>query len=416
MDWFCYRQGHAYCEDEPLARLADHYGTPLYVYSGATLRRHCENFVQAFQSYPTLACFAVKACSNMALLRMIGESGLGADIVSVGELERAVQAGIDPSRIVFSGVGKQVHEMQRAVDLEIYAFNVESDFELAQLNQAAGEMGKRARVSLRVNPHIDAKTNPKIATGLHSTKFGMTEDSADALLLNWSLYPHLDLVGMSCHIGSQILDLQPLRQAAESMARMARRLHDRGHALEFIDMGGGLGIRYKEEIPPTLEEYAQTLIDVLKPTGLRLLVEPGRVIAGNAGIMLTRVLGVKDTGQKRFVIVDGAMNDLLRPTLYESFHDILPAEQPDDQGSEQLVDVVGPICETGDFLGLDRKLGFVKEGDLLFVRGTGAYAASMASQYNSRPRAAEVLIDQNKVNLIRRRETLSDLWALEQEP
>ncbi len=413
MDDFQFQQGVAHCEGVSLEELAKAYGTPLYVYSAATLQRHCQNFLTAFAQHPTLACYAVKASSNLHLLQLMFRQGLGADVVSVGEMERALKAGLTPDRLVFSGVGKQDDELARGLDLGIYAFNVESAFELERLQSLALARGCKARVSLRVNPHIDAKTNPKIATGLHSTKFGISEELAVSLAQSLRHSTTISLVGISCHIGSQILDLNPLSEAARRMAGLAQSLQSIGMALEFIDMGGGLGIRYDQELPPTLEAYAETLLREVAPTGLRLVVEPGRVLVGNAGILLTRVIGVKETGEKSFVITDAAMNDLVRPTLYDAFHAIEPVREH-LLVEERRGDIVGPVCETGDFLGLNRPIGGIGAGDLLLVRGVGAYGASMASQYNSRPRAAEVLVSGREARVIRRRETLADLWRHEE--
>lgn len=413
MDHFQYSESEAYCERVPLKVIAERIGTPAYVYSRATLRRHLEQLLEAFAIYPTLACFAVKANSNLTLLGEVARAGLGADVVSVGELERALKAGIPAQKIVFSGVGKTEPEIVRGLEAEILSFNVESEAELAQILATAKKQGKTARVTLRLNPNIDAKTNPYIATGLYSTKFGIPEDQLETLLPLFA-DSHLKLVGLSCHIGSQILTTDPFREAANRMAQAAMSLKKNGFELEFIDMGGGVGIRYDEESPPSLQAYAQTLADALAPTGLKLIIEPGRVVVGNAGVLLTKVIYSKKSPTKNFTIVDAAMNDLLRPSIYGSKHTILPVQLSD--GRVEVTDVVGPVCESGDFLAKEIELPQQEPGDLLFVRGCGAYAATMASNYNSRPRAPEVLVDGDHFFVIRRRETMDDLLRNETIP
>lgn len=394
-----------------LETLAGKVGTPAYIYSQATLTHHCLELTAAFANYPTLACFAVKANSNLSLLKTIFAQGFGADLVSIGELERALLASAPPQKIIFSGVGKRDDELARALDVGIYAFNVESAYELESLARLSRAKGKIARVSLRINPNIDAKTNEKIATGLYSTKFGLTEGEAEPL---FSIIAQnadaLKLVGIGCHIGSQIIELGPINDAARRMAELAVSLQQRGMALEFLDLGGGLGIRYRDESPPSLAAYAATLVQHTKPTGLRLVIEPGRVIAGNTGILLTRVIGVKRTPNRHFVVVDAAMNDLIRPTLYDAFHDIVPVVQTPGDAPNSLCDFVGPVCETGDFLGKDRRVPLPQVGDLFAIRSAGAYGASMASQYNSRPRAVEVLVDDAHWRIVKPREVLADLW------
>ena len=403
-----------FCEDVALRDIAQAHGTPAYVYSRATLSRHCQKLTEAFAAYPTLACFAVKANSNLHYLREVFSHGLGADLVSLGELERSKIAGVDPRKVVFSGVGKRDDEIAAALDMDILSFNVESEFELANIARLAGERGVVANISLRINPNIDAKTNPKITTGLYNTKFGLSEDLARKLIAEIRQMSQLRLVGLACHIGSQITDLGPLQQAAQRMAAFCTEVRGEVPDLELINMGGGLGIRYRDENPPGLEDYAQTLINAISPTGLKLVIEPGRVLAGNTGVLLTRVIGVKTTPEKTFVVVDGAMNDLLRPSMYDSFHDIVAVDESPGS-SEVIADFVGPVCETGDTLGKDREVSLPQAGDLYVVRGCGAYAASMSFQYNSRPRVPELLVDGSEVRLIRRRERLEDLWALEGE-
>lgn len=415
LDHFIYKNETAYCEDVSLSEIADAVGTPAYIYSSATLDAHCQALGKAFKEYPTLLCFAVKASSNISVLRKIFANQYGADVVSVGELERALIAGANPRDIIYSGVGKRADEIQRALDAGIYAFNVESEFELRHISAVAKAKKKKARISLRFNPNIDAKTHPKIATGLFSTKFGIPEPQAKTLLAAIKADPFLSLVGLGCHIGSQIVEISPLAEAAARMAALSDEVRAAGFPLEFVNMGGGLGIRYKDENPPSPETYASTLINAVRPTGLRLLVEPGRVVVGNAGVLLTRVIGTKDNGKRIFIIVDAAMNDLLRPSIYGSFHSILPCDTVEgaDHQNSGNVDVVGPICETGDFLGLDRNLKTPAEGALLFVRSCGAYGSSMASNYNSRPRSPEVLVSGKTFKIIRPRESLESLWASE---
>lgn len=414
MDFFQYKSGQLHCEDLRLADLADKYGTPSYIYSRATLLRHCRRLLKAFENYPTTACFAVKSNSNLTVLRTIFGEGFGADLVSAGELERSLKAGVAPEKIVFSGVGKLDHEIIDGLNADILSFNVESDFELRSIARLAKDAGKVARVSLRINPNIDAKTNEKIATGLYSTKFGIPETELAAHLAIVKDSPNLKLVGVACHIGSQITELSPLRDAATRMAQVAKDVVAAGFQLELVDMGGGLGIRYSSESTPELEDYASTLISAIKPTGLRLVIEPGRVLVGNIGILLSRVIGVKKTPQKNFVILDAAMNDLMRPTLYGSYHDIVPVNETAANEEPQLCDFVGPICETGDYIGKDRSAPVPKAGDLFAVRGCGAYAAIMASNYNSRGIAPEIMIDGRDANIVRRRQKPAEIWQYEE--
>lgn len=412
MDFFQYKDGQLFCEDTSLTTLADLHGTPSYIYSRATLERHCRRLLAAFSSYPTTACFAVKSNSNLTVLGTIFSEGFGADLVSAGELKRSLKAGVEPKKIVFSGVGKLDDEIKAGLDAGIMSFNVESDFELRAIARLAKERGTVARVSLRINPNIDAKTNEKIATGLYTTKFGIPETELAAHLAIIKESPHLKLVGVACHIGSQITELNPLREAGLRMAQVAKDVMAAGFPLELIDMGGGLGIRYSSETTPELEDYASTLIDAVRSTGLHLVIEPGRVLVGNIGILLSRVIGVKKTPKKHFIVLDAAMNDLMRPTLYGSYHDIVPVGQ--SSGSKQLCDFVGPICETGDFLGKDRELPVPNAGDLFAIRGCGAYAAIMANNYNSRGMAPEIMIDGKNAKIIRRRQTVDEIWQYEE--
>ena len=412
MDHFQYRDGETFCEGVSLSKLADAVGTPAYVYSRTTLKKHLKRIKEAFSAYPTLPCFAVKANSNLAILRDIFSEGFGADLVSGGEYQRSMNAGVVPDQIVFSGVGKKEEEIEMALKGGLLSFNVESAFELATIDRIAKSLAVKAPVCFRVNPNIDAKTNPKIATGLFSTKFGIVEAEVRDLAANLSEFENVELVGVACHIGSQITDIRPMGEAADRMAHLAKDLLNEGHPLKFINMGGGLGIRYKDEPQPNVEEYADLLINHIKPTGLQLIIEPGRVLVGNVGVLLNRVIGVKKTPQKSFAIVDGAMNDVLRPSLYDSYHEILPVNEC-KEGAQENYDVVGPICETGDYFGKDRKMPQLKAGDLIYLRGCGAYSASMASNYNSRPRSVEVLVDGNAFHVVKPRETLEDLWKNE---
>lgn len=413
MDFFSYHDGQLSCEQLPLAQIAELVGTPTYVYSRGAISERCRAILQAFSSYPTTACFAVKSNSNLTLLRDIFSHGFGADLVSLGELERALLAGAQPSKIVFSGVGKRNDEIARALEVGIATFNVESAYELEQIASVAAARGDIAPICLRINPNIDAKTNPKIATGLYSTKFGLPENEIDDLVARIKELPSLRLIGLACHIGSQIVDLAPLRDAALRLTELSQRLMSAGFKLELIDLGGGLGIRYGEENPPTLADYAGEILRAVRPTGLPLVIEPGRAVIGNAGVLLTKVLGVKKTPHKSFVVIDAAMNDLLRPTLYNAYHAVEPVGLKNTQGSMELCDFVGPICETGDYLAKDRQTVPPKVGDLYVIRSCGAYGASMASHYNSRTIASEILVDEDRYFVIRQRESLNRLWEME---
>jgi diaminopimelate decarboxylase len=414
LDYFNYKNGEAFCEDVSLTSLASQYDTPLYVYSKATLLRHCKNLLDAFKDYPTLACFAVKANSNISYLSEIFKCGFGADIVSIGELERALNAGCDPKKIVYSGVGKKPEDLEQALNRGILSFNVESAFELDLVEQIAAKKNVAANISLRINPNIDAKTNPKISTGLNTTKFGLSENIIEAMLIDIKKRQHLRLTGLACHIGSQMIGLGPVKAAAQRLVFWAKKALALGLPLENIDMGGGLGIRYDSENPPELADYARTLICEVKPTNLKLLIEPGRVIAGNTGVLLSKVIGVKATPEKNFLVIDAAMTELLRPAMYAAFHDILPVKAARiGKKNSRTFDVVGPVCETSDLLGEGRSFENPAAGDLVYVRGAGAYGFSMSSNYNTRPRVAEVMVDGSKATLIRRREKLADLWREE---
>jgi len=412
MDHFNYRDGRLFAEDVALEDIAARHGTPCYVYSRATLERHWRAFDEALAPLAHLVCYAVKANSNLAVLNVMARLGSGFDIVSVGELERVLAAGGAPGHIVFSGVGKRAEEMRRALEVGIRCFNVESGAELERLNTVAGELGVRAPVSLRVNPDVDARTHPYISTGLKENKFGIAIEEAPAVYARAAELAHIDVQGVDCHIGSQLTDTAPFADALERVLALIGRLAAEGIALRHLDLGGGLGIRYRDEAPPEPAAYAEVLARRLAEhavgRGLELLIEPGRAIAGNAGVLLTRVEYLKPGAHKSFAIVDAAMNDLMRPALYDAWQDIVPV-RPREDFSARRYDVVGPVCETGDFLGKDRELALA-EGDLLAVRSAGAYGFSMSSNYNSRPRAAEVMVDAQSALVVRERETLASLF------
>ncbi|MBB3190235.1 diaminopimelate decarboxylase [Halomonas cerina] len=413
MDHFNYRDGVLYGEDIPLTRVADEFGTPCYVYSKATLARHFRAYTEALGGHPHLICYAVKANSNLAVLGLLARLGAGFDIVSVGELERVLAAGGDPAKVVFSGVAKQAGEMARALEVGIKCFNVESRPELERLNAVAGRLGTVAPVSLRVNPDVDAGTHPYISTGLKDNKFGIPVDEALAVYTHAAGLDHVRIVGLDCHIGSQLTELAPFLDALDRLLMLLERLREQGIEVEHLDLGGGLGVPYHDEHPPAPFDYATALLERLAQwpgsERLTLLFEPGRSIAANAGVLLTRVEFLKPGETKNFAIVDAAMNDLIRPALYQAWQAILPVDtrRPRETGT---FDVVGPVCETGDFLGKDRELA-IAAGDLLAVRSAGAYGFVMASNYNSRPRPPEVMVDGERVHLVRRREPLEALWA-----
>lgn len=411
MDHFNYRGTSLYAEDLPLADIAAQYGTPCYVYSRATLERHWRAFDQAFAQHPHLVCYAVKANSNLAVLNILARLGSGFDIVSVGELERVLAAGGDPEKIVFSGVGKREDELRRALEVGIRCFNVEVPGELDRLNRIAGELGCRARISLRVNPDVDAQTHPYISTGLKENKFGIDVDSAITHYRRAASMPHIDIAGIDCHIGSQLTTLAPFIDALDRILVIVDRLKAQGINIRHLDIGGGLGIRYNDEIPPEPAEYASVLSHRLQGVDLEIFLEPGRAIVGNAGVLLTRVEYLKSNGSKHFAIVDAAMNDLIRPSLYQAWQAIVPVTR-NENAAARVYDVVGPVCETGDFLGKDRELA-IAEGDLLAVRSAGAYGFCMSSNYNSRPRSAEVLVDRDSAFLARSRETVHELFLSE---
>jgi diaminopimelate decarboxylase len=409
MDHFEYRNGQLYAEDILVADIAASVGTPCYIYSRATLERHWRAFDRAFGAHPHLVCYAVKANSNLAVLNLLARLGSGFDIVSGGELERVLAAGGDPGKIVFSGVGKRRDELQRALAVGIRCFNVESEAELNLLEQVAAEQGQRAPVSLRINPDVDAQTHPYISTGLKQNKFGIDPERALALYGRVAASPHLEVVGVDCHIGSQLTQVAPFVDALDRVLALVARLEGQGIRLHHLDLGGGLGIRYRDEEPPLPADHAAALMERLRGLSYEILIEPGRAIVGNAGILVTRVALLKQGDEKSFAVVDAAMNDLLRPALYSAWQAIIPVE-PRTAGETRCYDVVGPICETGDFLGKDRELN-IEPGDLLAVRSAGAYGFAMSSNYNSRPRAAEVMVDGDRFHIVRRRETVAELYA-----
>ncbi|MEZ8130292.1 diaminopimelate decarboxylase [Enterovibrio norvegicus] len=413
MDYFNYQNdGQLWAEDLPLAQLADTYGTPLYVYSRATLERHWHAFDSAVGDHPHLICYAVKANSNLGVLNVLARLGSGFDIVSLGELERVLAAGGDPAKVVFSGVGKKTDEMARALSLGIKCFNVESEAELDRLNHVAGELGKVAPVSLRINPDVDAKTHPYISTGLKENKFGIAFDRAREVYNYANSLPNLNVHGIDCHIGSQLTNLAPFIESTDRLLSLIDQLGQDGIEISHLDVGGGLGVTYHDEKPPEPSDYAKALLDRLSNhQGIELVFEPGRAIAANAGVLLTRVEFLKHNEEKNFAIIDAAMNDLLRPALYQAWQDIVPVAPR--AGEPKTYDLVGPICETGDYLGKDRALN-IEPGDLLAVRSSGAYGFVMSSNYNSRARAAEIMVDGNTAHVVRKREVLESLWELEQ--
>jgi diaminopimelate decarboxylase len=410
MDYFNYQDGVMYAENIAVPDIAAAHGTPCFIYSRATLERHWRAFDAALTGIDHLVCYAVKANSNLAVLNVLARLGSGFDIVSVGELERVLAAGGDPQRVVFSGVGKRADEMRRALEVGIHCFNVESEAELDLLNQVAGEAGVTAPVSIRVNPDVDARTHPYISTGLKENKFGIDINRAPEVYARAASLPHLSLRGVDCHIGSQLTETAPFLDALDRVLELVEQLVTQGIQLAHLDLGGGLGIRYRDETPPLPDDYASAVRERLGNSELTILIEPGRAIAGNAGILVTRVEYLKHTEHKDFAVVDAAMNDLMRPALYNAWQEITPVVPR--TGETRLYDVVGPVCETGDFLGKDREL-ILQPADLLAVRSAGAYGFSMSSNYNSRPRAAEIMVDDKQIHVIRERETVAELFAHE---
>ena len=412
MDFFQYKNEQLYVEDLPVKQLAEEFGTPLYIYSRATLERHWHAFDSALGKHPHLICYAVKANSNIGILNVMAKLGSGFDIVSQGELERVLAAGGEASKVVFSGVAKSRSEIMRALEVGIRCFNVESVAELHHINQIAGEMGKIAPISLRVNPDVDAHTHPYISTGLKENKFGVSVDEAREVYKLAATLPHVKITGMDCHIGSQLTELQPFLDATDRLIRLMEQLKEDGITLKHLDLGGGLGVTYTDETPPHPSDYAAALLNKLKNyKDLEIILEPGRAIAANAGILVAKVQYLKSNESRNFAITDTGMNDMIRPALYEAYMNIIEIDRTLER-EKAIYDVVGPVCETSDFLGKQRELA-IAEGDYIAQRSAGAYGASMSSNYNSRPRTAEVLVDGDKAHLIRRRENLSELWALE---
>ncbi len=410
MSYFIARGGELYAEEVKLASIADRFSTPCYVYSRAALTAALKQFTDGFAGHDHLICYAVKANSNLAVLNTFARLGAGFDIVSGGELARVLAAGGDPGKVVFSGIGKTADEMRMALQAGIFCFNIESESELDRLNEVAGAMGKKAPISLRVNPDVDAKTHPYISTGLKNNKFGVAYEAAFELYVKAASLPNIEIHGVDCHIGSQLTELAPFLAALDRVLLLVDKLEASGIHISHLDLGGGVGIRYRDETPPDITVYAQALLARLAGRKFKLLFEPGRALVGNAGVLLTRVEYIKRGEAKNFAIVDAAMNDLMRPALYDAWHDILPVEPR--IGDTECFEIVGPVCESGDFLGHDRDL-CIEQGDLLAVMSAGAYGMSMSSNYNTRPRAAEIMVDGADIHLIRERETIADLIAAE---
>lgn len=408
---FPYRHGRLHCEGVPLATLADAVGTPAYVYSKASLLDSYGAYDTAFKDIPHVICYAIKANSNLGVISTLAKAGAGADIVSGGELHRALRAGVPPKKIIFSGVGKTRDEMRDALKADILMFNVESLSELRVLDEVAREMGTQAPVALRVNPDVDPETHKYISTGLKTSKFGIPYTQALAAYEQAAKLTGLQVVGAQMHIGSQLTKSSPFADATARIGALVKTLRERRIEISIVDVGGGLGIRYRDETPPSHAEYATVLLPALEELGVTVLLEPGRSIAGNAGALLTRVLYHKTTDAKNFVVVDAAMNDLIRPAFYDSYHEILPVTEARAGGPKETADVVGPICESGDFFAKDREMARPEEGDLLALMSAGAYGFVMASNYNTRPRPVEVLVDGDRYTIVRRRETFEDLVA-----
>ena len=407
MTAFHYQNGELFAEDVSLRDIAQHYGSPCYVYSRAYLEQRFTEYSDALQGQDHLVCYAVKANSNIAVLNVLARLGAGFDIVSVGEMERVLAAGGQADRVVFSGVGKTAEEMRRALEVGIYCFNVESEAELERLNEVAGEFGSKAPVSIRVNPDVDANTHPYISTGLRDNKFGIDIARAPAVYARAASLEHLDVKGVDCHIGSQLTDTSPFLDTVDRLLALLDELAAQGIQIKHLDLGGGLGVRYRDEVPPSTADYIAAIRQRLGDRAVKLMFEPGRSIAANAGVLLTKVEFLKLNPHKNFAIIDAAMNDMLRPSLYQAWMDLLPVS-PRSDGEARLYDVVGPVCETGDFLAKDRELR-IESGDLLALASSGAYGFTMSSNYNSRGRAAEVMVDGDQHYLIRARETVADL-------
>ena len=411
MDHFTYKNAELHCESVPLRAVADAVGTPAYIYSRAALLESYGAYDRAFAAVPHVICYAVKANANLGVLATLARAGAGADIVSGGELFRALRAGVPPKKIIFSGLGKTRDEMRDALKADILMLNVESVSELRALDEVAREMGVRAPVGLRVNPDVDPQTHPYISTGLKTSKFGIPIAEALAVYDEAARLKGVEVLGVQMHVGSQLTKTTPFADAGARLAALAKTLRERGITVRYLDLGGGLGIRYRDEKPPRHEDYAAVLVPLTRELDVTVVIEPGRSIVGNAGVLLTRVLYRKTTEAKRFVVVDAAMNDLIRPSFYDAYHEIRPVDEAQTTAPVETADVVGPICESGDFLAKDRALPNLGEGDLVAVMSAGAYGFAMASNYNARPRAAEVLVDGAGYTIVRRRETYEDLVA-----
>jgi len=414
MHLFKYKNHQLQCEEIPIHQIAEKVGTPFYLYSYHTLVRHFTVFDDAFKGIPHLVCYSAKSNSNLAILRLFVNLGGGIDIVSGGELYRALNAGADPQKIVFSGVGKREDEIEYALKTGILMFNVESSQELQAINEVAGRIGKKAPISIRVNPDIDPKTHPYISTGLKQNKFGIDILRAPMAYRLAAQMPNLKIVGIDCHIGSQLVEVEPVVEALKRLKQLVENLRKEGLKINYLDLGGGLGITYEDEEPPHPVEYASTILEEIRGFGCTLVLEPGRVIVGNAGVLISKVLYTKENEEKRFVIVDAGMNDLVRPSYYGSYHNILPVKE--EKREEIIADVVGPICESSDFLAKGRKLPNLRSGELIAVMSAGAYGFSMSTNYNSRPRVAEVIVKDNQVFVIRKREDYEDLVRGEEIP
>jgi len=414
MHHFEYKDNILHCESVAVPKIAEEVGTPFYLYSAATLTKHFQAFDGAFKSISHITCFAVKSCSNLAILSLFAKAGGGADIVSGGELYRALAAGVDPKRIVYSGVGKTAEEMRYALKSGILMFNVESEQELAKLQEVAAELQMKAPVSFRVNPDVDPKTHAYISTGLAKNKFGIPIERAEKVYAEAVSLPNIEIRGVSCHIGSQLTQISPFVESLQKLKVFISRLQKAGISISYLDLGGGLGIQYDAEQPPQPQEYADAIKNEMQELNCTLILEPGRVIVGNAGVLVTRVLYTKEGPTKKFVIVDAGMNDLARPSLYGAYHAIQPVVHTDR--GKAVADVVGPICETGDFLARDKEVPVAEAGDLLAVMSAGAYGFTMSSNYNSRPRVAEVLVSGGDYFVVRQRETYENLVQGEQVP
>lgn len=414
MHFFEYKDHQLHCEGIPIREIAQKVGTPFYLYSYQTLVRHFTVFSNAFAGIPHLVCYSAKASSNLALLRLFVSLGGGVDVVSGGELYRALKGGADPRKIVFSGVGKREDEIEYGLKTGILMFNVESSQELQTINEVAGRIKKKAPIAIRVNPDIDPKTHPYITTGLKKNKFGIDILRAPMAYRLASQLPNLEVIGIDCHLGSQLVEVEPIVEALRKLKRLVEDLRKEGLKIRYLDLGGGLGITYEDEEPPHPVEYASNILEEIRGFGCTLILEPGRVIVGNAGILVSKVLYLKENEEKRFVIIDAAMNDLVRPSYYGSYHQILPVKEEDRD--EIVADVVGPICESADFLAKDRKIPRVNPGELIAIMSAGAYGFSMSTNYNSRPRVAEVLVRDDQMFMIRQRENYEDLIRGEEIP